>query len=189
MAMVMIAFSGLIAQSVTYIPRIGINSSNIDANVGDLAFEGKQGWNLGLDTRFGTGMIWFSPGFHFYKTSLYVESVDLTDPLNRFTEEPDINSIKVPVNIGINLTKPGGILHLYGKAGVVGNVNFSFANTGDLDLRREDVRTFGAAANVGVGIDLLFFNIEANYEFGLTDYFELSSGKNNVLTLGLGIKI
>ena len=43
-------------------------------------------------------------------------------------------------------------------------------------------------ANMGVGVDVLFFTADLTYEAGISDYFKDATGNNNVLSLSVGLK-
>jgi hypothetical protein len=43
-------------------------------------------------------------------------------------------------------------------------------------------------ANMGVGVDFLFFTADLTYEAGLSDYFKDATGRNNLLSLSVGLK-
>jgi hypothetical protein len=41
---------------------------------------------------------------------------------------------------------------------------------------------------MGVGVDFLFLTFDANYELGMSDFFKNVEGRNNMLTVSVGLK-
>jgi hypothetical protein len=105
-----------------------------------------------------------------------------------FREETTIQSLKVPVNIGLRLTGDNGLLGLYAKGGIAPTYVLGVKETDNFDFKVDDLNRFTWGANVGVGVDILFLTADLTYEKGLTDFFDGVEGKNNVLTLSVGLK-
>lgn len=169
-------------------PKLGVNASNLETDIRDLTAEARVGWNLGLDLRMGGGMIFFNPGIHYYSFA-----ADLTPNITSQTNfdvrnQTTIQNIKVPVNIGINLTGSGGLLNIWVKGG--GSANF-FGGVKQVDgssLVSDDFSKVNFGLNLGVGVDVLFVTIDATYELGQTNFFAEGESRNNMLTVSAGIK-
>lgn len=170
-------------------PKIGINASNLETDIRDLTAEARVGWNLGLDLRMGGGMVFFNPGIHYYSFA-----ADLTPNITSQTNfdvrnQTTIQNIKVPVNIGINLTGTGGLMNIWIKGG--GSANF-FGGVKQVDgssLVTDDFSKVNFGLNLGVGVDVLLFTIDATYELGQTNFFAEGDSRNNMLTVSAGIKL
>lgn len=169
-------------------PKLGVNASNLETDIRDLTAEARVGWNLGLDLRMGGGMIFFNPGIHYYSFA-----ADLTPNITSQTNfdvrnQTTIQNIKVPVNIGINLTGSGGLLNIWVKGG--GSANF-FGGVKQVDgasLVSDDFSKVNFGLNLGVGVDVLFVTVDATYELGQTNFFAEGESRNNMLTVSAGIK-
>lgn len=169
-------------------PKLGVNASNLETDIRDLTAEARVGWNLGLDLRMGGGMIFFNPGIHYYSFA-----ADLTPNITSQTNfdvrnQTTIQNIKVPVNIGINLTGSGGLLNIWVKGG--GSANF-FGGVKQVDgasLVSDDFSKVNFGLNLGVGVDVLFVTVDATYELGQTNFFSEGESRNNMLTVSAGIK-
>lgn len=170
-------------------PKIGINASNLETDIRDLTAEARVGWNLGLDLRMGRGMVFFNPGIHYYSFA-----ADLTPNITSQTNfdvrnQTTIQNIKVPVNIGINLTGTGGLMNIWIKGG--GSANF-FGGVKQVDgssLVTDDFSKVNFGLNLGVGVDVLLFTIDATYELGQTNFFAEGDSRNNMFTVSAGIKL
>lgn len=169
-------------------PKVGLNVSALDASLNDLKTEARTGWHAGVDFRMGDGIFFLNPGLQYqsYNTRL---TTDLgQDDLTEFKEETSIQSLKAPLNLGLRLTGDNGLLGLHVKGGItptyvlgvkeVDNINF--------DVDRLNRLTWGA--NMGVGIDFLFLTADLTYEKGLSEYFKDDTGKNNIVSLSVGLK-
>ena len=57
------------------------------------------------------------------------------------------------------------------------------------DLAKADFNTWNYGANVGAGIDVLIFSLDANYEWGLTDLYAQQAGsKPTMFSVSVGMK-
>ncbi|MCB0579047.1 MAG: outer membrane beta-barrel protein, partial [Phaeodactylibacter sp.] len=74
------------------------------------------------------------------------------------------------------------------KGGVVPTMVTGVTEKQDFSFNKDDLNTFTMGANVGAGIDFLVFTLDANYEIGLNDFFKDAEGRNNMLTVSLGLK-
>ncbi len=169
-------------------PKVGVNVSAVEATLNDINTEARVGWNAGLDIRAGEGFLFFNPGVHYYSyTANLVEDVDNAQDF-KFEDETTIQAIKAPLNLGLNLTGDGGLLALHAKGGISPTYVLGVKETPNFAFDKGDLNRFTLGANVGAGLDVLFLTIDANYEIGLTDFFKDVDGRNNVLTLSVGIK-
>jgi len=176
------------AQSVKVSPQVGVNFSAVDAKIQDIRAESRVGWNAGLDLRIGERIVYLNPGLHYFNnTARLFKDVESPDEVN-FEEETTIQSLKAPLNLGFRLTGDNGLLGIRVKGGVTPTYVMSVNEKDGFAFDKEDLNTFTWGANVGAGLDVLFFTLDVNYEIGLNDYFKEVEGSNNVLSLNLGLK-
>ena len=169
-------------------PQVGVNLSALDAKVGDLKTEAKAGWNAGLDFRIGEGFIYLSPGAHFYSnTARLLTDFEDPDP-EMWRDETTIQSIKTPLNIGFNLTGGSKLLGIRAEGGVVPTYVTGVKETPSYSLSLEDLNRLTWGYNLGVGVDIFFLTADLSYEIGQANFFKDAEGKNNMLTLSLGVK-
>jgi len=180
--------AGSLAAQVTINPKVGVNYSGIDAKLNDINAEARVGWNAGVDFRLSESLIYLQPGAHFYSyTARLLQEVD--DPEDvQLSEETQIQNIRLPVNLGIRLTGEGGILQLHAIGGVTPSYVLGVNEKEDFAFDKDSLRDWTFGANVGLGLDILFLTANVNYEIGLTDFFEAAEGRNNMLTLSVGVK-
>lgn len=176
------------AQQVRISPHVGANFSAIDAKLQDITAESRVGWNAGLDFRVGERAFYFNPGIQYFSnTARLLKGVASPDDVI-FEEETTIQSLKAPINLGLRLTGDNGILGLRVKGGVVPTYVMNVNEKEGFAFNKDDLNSFTWGANVGAGLDVLFFTLDVNYEIGLTDYFQEVEGRNNILSLNLGLK-
>ncbi|MCB0571222.1 MAG: outer membrane beta-barrel protein [Phaeodactylibacter sp.] len=182
------AFALPAVAQVRVIPKVGVNFSGLDAKLDDITAEARVGWNAGLDFRIGEGFLYLNPGAHYYSyTARLVKDVQSPDDI-KLREETTIQNLKLPVNLGIRLTGDNGLLGLHVQGGVVPTMVLGVTERQDFFFDKNDLNTFTLGANMGVGVDVLFFTLDANYEIGLNDFFKNAEGRNNMLTISAGIK-
>lgn len=169
-------------------PQIGVNVSALDAKIGDLKTEAKAGWNAGVDFRLGEGFIYLNPGAHFYSNTARLLR-DFEDPnIDMWKDETQIQSIKTPINIGFNLTGGSKFLGIRAEGGIVPTYVIGVKETESYSLNIEDLNRLTWGYNLGVGVDVLFLTADLSYEIGQANFFKDIDGKNNMLTLSLGVK-
>lgn len=192
-----IAFVNLstLSAQVKFTPRVGVNASALDAKLSDINAEAKAraGWNAGIDLRLGEGIIFLNPGVHYYSyTTRLIEDLDQPGTID-LSAENTIQSLRAPINLGLRLTGDNGILGLYVKGGVTPAYVLGMTEKEKpvlplFSYQLEDLNRFTWGGNAGIGIDFLFLTAELNYEIGLTDFFNNTEGRNNMLTFSAGLK-
>lgn len=173
---------------VTVNPKIGVNISGIDTELEDIRAEARVGWNAGVDFRIGEGWLFFNPGLHYFSYSADLKKDVSLPEVIKLEDETSIRNLKLPLNAGIRLTGDGGLLKIYAKGGVTPTLLLGVEERPDFSFTEDDLNDITWGANVGVGLDVWFLTVDANYEIGLTDYFEEAEGKNNMFTLSVGVK-
>ncbi|MDX2067152.1 MAG: outer membrane beta-barrel protein [Haliscomenobacter sp.] len=169
-------------------PKVGVNLSAVDGNLGDLQAAAKVGWNAGVDFRVGGKKLFLSPGLHFNNyTARLLNDID-TDTQVNFKDETTIQALKAPVNIGFDITGRKQLLNLYLKGGVTPTMVLAVNEKAGIPFSKDDLKTFSWGANVGLGMDITILTVDLNYEIGMSDYFANTTGRNNVLTLSAGIR-
>ncbi|MCB0639618.1 MAG: porin family protein [Lewinella sp.] len=169
-------------------PRVGVNVSGLETSLQDFDADVRAGWNAGFDLRVGSGIFFLNPGLHYYSFTARLFDEVNQDTQVDFSEETTIQSLRAPLNIGLRLTGDNGLLGIYAKGGVTPAYVLGVKETDNFNFSADELNRFTWGANVGVGVDILFLTAELNYEKGLTDFFDGVEGRNNMLTLSVGLK-
>ena len=174
---------------MTLNPKVGVNISALDAKIQDLTAEARVGWNAGVDVRFGDGMCFFYPGVHYHSMSARLfKDVEDTEGVS-LKDETTIQSVRVPLNLGVRLTGEGGLLNIQAKGGVTPSYVLGVQEReGSINFSKDDLTNLTWSANVGVGVDIWFLTADLSYDVGLTNFFNDAEGKNNMVTLSVGVK-
>ena len=187
LALCLVTFAYQAQAQLKFIPRVGVNASAIDARIQDIRAEARVGWNAGFDLQAGDGFIFLRPGAHYYNyTTNLVKDIEFQD-INP-EDQASVQAVKLPLNLGVNLTGNGGLLKVHAIGGVTPTFVMGVSDAPEFDFSKDDLNGMTWGANVGLGVQLLFLTVEANYEIGLTDYFQDVEGSNNVFTLSAGLK-
>lgn len=171
------------------IPMVGIHASNFKADFSDDKAEGRSGWNAGLDFRAHQKRFFIQPGVHYFSSSMDVTSKDSLSsaPL---LDGPRIHSLKVPLLLGVYLTRERGtFFKLNVKGGVAGNYVLSVDQNDHPRFSTDNIEEFSYGLNAGIGIELGLLTIDLSHEWGTSPLFKSSKDKNNILRATLGIKI
>jgi len=120
------------------------------------------GYNLGISYKRGR-FFYYEIGARYNKRSF-----DVT-PTNQTTNSLAVSAIDIPLTAGINITSFAD--RLIGVRVFVSAVpSFSLDTDGDeLGLEKDDITSFMFYGQGGVGIDIVFFFIEAGYNFGFSN--------------------
>lgn len=171
------------------IPVVGVHASAFDSDVKKDKTSGRTGWNAGVDVRIRAKRFFVQPGLHYLNSSMAVTSKDsLTD--TKFFSGPRIHSLKLPVMVGIYLTKANsGFFKLNVKAGAVGNYILAVDKNNQANFTKDNLHQYAYGLNGGIGMEFGLISLDLSYEGGITKYFKDSNVKNNILRVTLGIKI
>ncbi|MCF2489235.1 porin family protein [Dyadobacter sp. CY347] len=171
------------------IPMVGIHASNFNADFKDDQYEGRAGWNAGLDFRFRMRKFFIQPGVHYFSSSMNVTSEDSISTAPLLTG-PRIHSLKAPLMLGVYLTKAkGGFFRFNIKGGVVGNYVLNVDKNGSDRFDKENIEDFSYGLNAGVGLEFGFVTLDLSHEWGMSPLFKDSNQKNNILRATLGFKL
>lgn len=177
-----------LSAQVKVVPKVGLNLSALDANVQDFTAEARTGWHAGLDFRMGQQKLFFVPGVQFQSsTARLMRNID-EDIRVDFSEETTIQSVRAPLNVGYRLLEVGKVLNVHVKAGVVPTYVLGVKETENFNFSVDQLNRFTWGTNLGVGIDFLFLTADLSYEKGMTEFFSEGEGKNNILSLSVGLK-
>lgn len=171
------------------IPMVGIHASNFNADFQDDQYEGRAGWNAGLDFRFRMRKFFIQPGVHYFSSSMNVTSEDSISTAPLLTG-PRIHSLKAPLMLGVYLTKAkGGFFRFNIKGGVVGNYVLNVDKNGSDRFDKDNIEDLSYGLNAGIGLEFGFVTLDFSHEWGMSPLFKDSNQKNNVLRATLGFKL
>ena len=161
-----------------FIPYVGVNFNNIsdletDLGIGyHIGFDYKRGkffyWQVGA--RFNNAVYEFTDSSGFYTTgSVGIRSIDIpiTGGINFLSALNRIVALRIFVSVA-----PGFALG-------VGDNDFGFT--------KDDIESFCMYAQGGIGVNVAFLVIEAGYNYGLTNVFEVDS-KPGQIFVNLGFR-
>ena len=174
---------------IQYNPKVGVNVSALDAKLQDISAEARVGWNAGVDFRFGESMFFFYPGVHYHSMSARLfKDIEGTDEVS-LKDETTIQSVRVPLNLGVRLTGEGGLLGIHAKGGITPSYVLGVKEKeGSINFSKDNLTNLTWSANVGVGVDIWFLTADLSYDVGLTNFFNDADGKNYMVTLSVGVK-
>ena len=166
----------------TVSPKVGINymwvgdrPDGIDRSTAD------KGWQAGVDVRLGK-RFYFQPGIYYVNTGATINSLEDVKDI----KTGKASFMKIPANIGFKLIDTW-LLKLRIHGGGTANKLLNVREKGD--LAKADFNTWNYGANVGAGIDVLIFSLDANYEWGLTDLYAQQAGsKPTMFSVSVGMK-
>ncbi|MBL7830881.1 MAG: PorT family protein, partial [Saprospiraceae bacterium] len=171
----MLSFSYFTGAQTSFNPKIGLHISAIDGNFKDTSsLNARVGWQVGLDIRKGSELFFLNPGIHYKVTSVDLKKeVKTNGSIQDLTGNTTIQSIDLPINGGFYLTgKDQALMRIYIHGGVVPSYILGIKSVEKFDLKPTEFNRFQLGVNAGIGIDLLFLHIGANYEYYLQDYFK-----------------
>lgn len=172
-------------------PQAGVVGQDLTGDVPDLDDSAKLGYAFGGNLRFG-GRGYVSPGLFWEHTSLEATGVDDAG-IDEVTDNLEVTSIRVPLHFGYNLSS--------GDAMSMGSLGFrvyggpSATMIMDVDdnafgITKDDYKSSILGAQVGAGVDLASFTIDASYEWGISNVFkdDADDHKQNVARGMVGLK-
>jgi len=166
----------------TVSPKVGVNYLWVgDRPQGLDRSSADKGWQAGVDLRLGK-RFYFQPGIYYVNTGTSIRSLeDIKD-----IRTGKASFMKIPANVGFKLIDTWLFkMRIHGG----GTANKLIAVKDNGDLQASDFNTWHYGANVGAGIDVLIFSLDANYEWGLTDLYTRQAGSTpTMFSVSLGLK-
>ena len=171
------------------IPVAGVHASNFKADLKDGEADGRIGWNAGLDFRVHAKRFFVQPGVHYFSSSMKVIDQDGVADAPLLTG-PRIHSLKVPVLLGLYLTRANkGFFKANIKGGATGTYAIA-VDKSDLALfDKANIEEFTYGLNAGLGLEFGFVTLDITHEWGMTALFKESNAKNNILRATIGFKL
>ncbi|WP_149239833.1 porin family protein [Dyadobacter sp. 32] len=171
------------------IPVAGIHASNFNADFQDGQYDGRAGWNAGLDFRLRVRKFFMQPGIHYFSSSMNVTREDSISTAPLLTG-PRIHSLKAPLLAGVYLTQAkGGFFRFNIKGGVVGHYVLNVDQNDDNRFDKDNIEDFSYGLNAGIGLEFGFLTIDLSHEWGMSPLFKDSNQKNNILRATVGFKL
>ena len=163
---------------------VGTNFSSISNPPDGVDFAAKAGYQFGAGLLIGN-KFYIEPGIQFVRNSKTV-TTGTTDV--KF----DQNFVKIPVYAGYHIlgSEDKNLLALRVFAGpaayIAGKVK-----SGDDQITKDDINNMNWMFEAGLGVDILFFFVEANYEVGLSKFFTKDNweSKHRGVVLNAGVHI
>lgn len=181
------------AQSFTFGPKIGLQTNKFTINKDELKTEAKAGFNVGAFARVGISKFFVQPELYYaYQSGTYKTNPDMS-------QEVKINTITIPALLGFDLFNAKlAKVYVMGGPAVAFNVN-SNVSTNDASAAafpiksKDDLKKALWSMQLGAGVDILKFTIDARYEFGISNIYTGDEKnvdiKNGHFLLNLGYKI
>lgn len=163
---------------------VGTNFAQLSKHPTDTDWKAKAGYQFGAGVLIGD-KFYVEPGIQFVRSSREVttETADQID----FSQ----NFIKIPVYAGYHLLgHESGPIALRVFAGPAVSVAGKIKK-GEDQISKDDIKNAHFMVDAGVGLDVFFLFVEANYEYALTDYFtdEAHDSKHSAFIINAGIHI
>lgn len=171
------------------IPVVGAHASSFEADFSDGKADGRIGWNAGLDFRIHEKRFFIQPGVHYFSSSMQISTEDSLSnaPL---LSGPRLHSLKVPLLLGIYLTKANkGFFKMNIKGGATGTYVLAVDKSNERQFDRDNIEDFSYGLNAGLGLEFGLITLDISHEWGMTTLFKDSNNKNNVLRATIGLKL
>ncbi len=170
----------------------GLEENIIYENFADTLLEGfnadnKAGFTIGADLRMPMqGLSFFNPGIYYTRFSTQL-AVDDEENL-QVSETRNYNAIRIPINVGVLWRPDDAILGFHARGGLVPSFLFSGNEDETFSLDADEVRSFNTAFQISLGLDLVRrITFNASYEKNFSDFFTNLKGKNEFITIDIGL--
>ena len=155
-----------------------VNSISVSSNQYDAS--GNFGYMIGAKYKRGRFFYW-ELGARYNAASFSFTELSTKDNLR-------INSVDVPINIGVNLLSVASrLVGLRAYIGAVPTFTTGVANN-KLNITKDDINSFRMYGQAGLGVDIAFFFLETGVNYGFTDVFENINSKHTQVFINLGFR-
>ena len=184
-----VLIAGALQAQTTIKPTVGLNFtdwSKDPASGGE--FKAKAGWQIGGSVAFGK-KFYVEPGlFYVGKSTDFISN----GTLNQTDLKADINGIRVPVAVGLNLF--GNEKTMFALRGFGGLSGFFVTGlSDDLEPIKDDIAKAQWGVFAGAGIDIWKIFLDLSYEWSVTDIGKdvqnIDVGKTRTIFINAGIRI
>jgi hypothetical protein len=180
-------FAFMLQAQTTIKPTVGLNFTDWSKDDATGEFKAKAGWQIGGSVAFGK-KFYVEPGLFYVGKSTEFQTSTNIPGLDEF--EANLNGIRVPVAIGLNLF--GNEKTAFALRGFGGFSGFFVTGVGD-DIDKDDVNTAQWGVFAGAGIDIWKIFLDLSYEWSLTniqkDVSQIDFGKTRSVFINAGIRI
>jgi len=177
----------ILAAQTTIKPGVGLNFTDFSQDPAGGEFKAKVGWQIGGSVAFGK-KFYIEPGLYYVGKSTEFQSSSSGTPT--VDEKADINGIRVPLALGLNLI--GNEKTLVGLRGFGGLSGFFLTSVSD-NLDKDDFEKANFGVFAGLGIDVWKIFLDLSYEWSLTnvqkDVSQIDVGQSRSLYINAGIRI
>lgn len=162
------------AQEVDWRIVGGVNFSFVEETPQLLDAASAFGYTLGVAADIGSNLF-LQPSLQYASHGSTVTIPSATDGNTKHAMR--LNYIRVPVQAGLRLFEGGSMIpfNIEGRAGLsqsfLVGFNDNVKSGAGPALTDDDIAGMRTAGIVGAGVRLLFFSLDVEYEFGLTDLF------------------
>ncbi len=173
-------------------PTVGITRSSIK-DFTEVELKSEVGFTFGVDVMFGS-RVYGQGGLHYEttKNSLHPDAGG--------SSSLKVSKVRIPLLLGYKLFD-SDTDHFFNIRAFTGP-NVSLVTSVDdgespLGINKDDFKSSVFGWNAGVGVDILVFFVDLNYQFGLSEVFEDldiqgiegQNSKNNIFYLNAGLRL
>ncbi|MDI1321588.1 MAG: hypothetical protein PSV36_02500 [Algoriphagus sp.] len=149
----------------SWILYVGGNLNDLDASPNEYSSEGEMGYQLGVNYRRGKFLYW-GAGAKFNNAIYGLKALNNTADSSSLS----VKSIDIPLTGGLDLLFfTSRVFTIRTFVGVVPSFVMSVTDDTGLDIEKDDLNTFILYGQGGIGIDVLFLDIELGYNMGFSD--------------------
>lgn len=192
LVLVFISFAFAGYSQVEVRPFLGANFSNVSETQNGVSTKAKLGGQIGVGLQFGN-RFYFNPQIAYFSRST---EFSYKDNLNINTEQK-VSGVSIPLLLGLRVidlaSDPLVNVRIFGGPSLLFLTHKEFTNEG-ID-ETVDWNTTQWGAQLGAGLDVSIFFVDASYEWGLskTNKYEAGSNfkdvKNNTFYINAGVRL
>jgi|DewCreStandDraft_4_1066084.scaffolds.fasta_scaffold43664_2 hypothetical protein len=183
--------------------KVGFNSTKMITelkNVNDISEEAKLGYLAGAFVRINLPKIYLQPEIYYTKKAGDYQTATIPQFQNQtFTQKTILNSIDVPLLIGVKLLdlKVSNIRLMTGPVAsfvTSKDVNYEVNGINIGSLPSTDLGKYNNinwAIQAGAGIDVMNFTLDVRYEWGINNISDVAdmNVKSKLLNVSIGMKL
>jgi hypothetical protein len=177
----------VLAAQITIKPGVGLNFTDFSQDPVGGEFKSKVGWQIGGSVAFGK-KFYFEPGLYYVGKTTEFQSTGTGTPTVDL--ESDINGIRIPLAVGLNLL--GNEKTMFSLRGFGGLSGFFLTSVG-ADQDKDDFESTNFGVFAGAGIDVWKIFLDLSYEWSMTnvqkDVSQIDVGQARSLYINAGIRI
>ncbi|MCO4292537.1 porin family protein [Solitalea sp. MAHUQ-68] len=167
-----------------FILYAGVNFNNLSVSSNTYESSSGTGWHAGVSYK-REGFFYWQVGARLSDSHYILSKFNTSDTTH---DSFNVTNLDIPLTVGINfLPIAKRVFNVHAFVSAVPTFAFKVGDN-TLGITKDNINTFILYGQAGAGVDVLFFVIDAGFNFGFNDLIKDAQSKPNQFFVSLGFR-